>query len=90
MDFSPELLQGLCPENTEFTLLDSRVLKNKFLLFQATKFAVICYNSHQKLIHPVELLSDWGTKWCPANLHNVPEGKESAGHFRLWHPNFVS
>ena len=32
-------------------------LKDKFLLFQATEFVVICYCSNQKL-------TQWGSKYC--------------------------
>ena len=38
-------------------ILDSNLHKyENAMLFSATKFVVICYNSHQKLIHPLSIL----------------------------------
>ena len=50
-EFSAETPEGARPVNTlTCRLLTSRTVSNKFMLFYATKFAVICYSSSKKLM----------------------------------------
>lgn len=50
----PEGAQPWCwPNETNFNFLDSKTVRNNFLLFEAIKCVVICYNTYSKWIYQV-------------------------------------